>query len=175
MDLTKISYVMRIIILTLCVHIMLGCSTTNIKPLGQSSFRVIYNSHSNRVIGDTIFLKDLGNVAMTLHELGHMIHYKVRRPHKELLDALNVKYSNIPEIIPSTDNEELQDFITTSTRWEIMYPFKHTPDRTIIVDELMANLFVIFTRRGPELDYIEQNFSLVYKEYSKYYMSLRRK
>ncbi|MGL6298102.1 MAG: hypothetical protein ACRC1M_02935 [Methanobacteriaceae archaeon] len=84
--------------------------------------------------------------------------------------AINRKGSKFPvkDIIPTYKNRELQDFITTSTRWKIKYPFRHK-ENCLIVEELMANLFVIFTLGGEDLDFIKQNYSEIYQEYKKYY------
>ncbi|MGL5709429.1 MAG: hypothetical protein ACRCX7_14450 [Cetobacterium sp.] len=158
-------------LLALSLLLLISCSSA--KPLGQSRMSLIYNSHFNTVIDDTIMVRDLGDVSLLLHEFGHVMSFKVRRPHKELVDLLNREYPVPPSIEPTVTNRELQDFITTSTGWKVKYPFKHKPDCNV-VEELLANLFVIFTRRGEELEYIREHYNGIYVEYDKYYKSLKR-
>ncbi|MGL5796920.1 MAG: hypothetical protein ACRCYT_01820 [Cetobacterium sp.] len=63
------------------------------------------------------------------------------------VDLLSKEYPIPPKIILSYQNRELQDFITTATRCKIEYPFKYKKD-CLVVEELMANLFVIYNDLG---------------------------
>jgi hypothetical protein len=82
-----------------------------------------------------------------------------------------IKHKPPPKIFPSYNNRELQDFITSSTRWEVQYPFKHK-ENDKVVEEMMANLFVIFTFGGDEKEYIRVNYKEIFTEYEKYYNGL---
>lgn len=109
-----------------------------------------------------------------LHEYGHILHEVYLKPSKTLISLLEKEHPIPPKIIPTNKNRELQDFITTSTRWKIEYPFKHKKD-CLVVNEQMANLFVIFTLGGDELEYIKNNYNSIYMEYEKYYKALSKK
>ncbi|MGL5709797.1 MAG: hypothetical protein ACRCW9_03025 [Cetobacterium sp.] len=146
-----------------------SCSSYNYnKPFGIKSFEVHYNHHLNTVIENKIYIRNLGDIRMFLHEYGHYLYFNHTKPNKKLIVLLEKEYDIPPDIIPTYKNRELQDFITTSTRWKIKYPFRHKED-CFIVEELMANLFVIFTLGGEELDFIKQNYSEIHQEYKKYY------
>ncbi|MGL4947837.1 MAG: hypothetical protein ACRC42_00410 [Mycoplasma sp.] len=164
---------MKKIIMTLSILLSACSSIKPLRPFGQSSIMIIHNGTRNVTIGDTIIVRDLGDVDILLHEFGHIMSFNVKRPNEQLIELLNKEYPIPPKIIPSEHNKELQDFITTSTRWKIKYPFKHNKNCNII-EELMANLFAIFVRRGEELEYIKNNYNEIYIEYEKYYHSLKR-
>ncbi|MGL4424751.1 MAG: hypothetical protein ACRCZL_04440, partial [Cetobacterium sp.] len=149
-----------------------SCSNTKQIHYGFKEFKVIYNAHNNTVIGNTMFVRNIGDVSMFLHEYAHILHYKHKKPSNEMVILLESEYPIPPAIAPTEENRELQDFITTSTRWKVKYPFKHK-ENTLIVEELMANLFVIFTMKGSDLEYVRTNYLEIYTEYEKYYNDLK--
>lgn len=159
----------------MAILLFAGCSSTEeleyISTQKFSRIPIVYNSNYNAIIGNELHVKSLGDISMFLHEYGHILHFLHLKPHTELIEVLSKEYPIPPEIIPVYENRELQDFITTTTRWKVKYPFKHRED-ILIVEELMANLFVIFTLGGESKQYVEENFEEIYKEYSIYYNNL---
>lgn len=141
------------------------------KKWGLQEIKIIYNYPSNALIGNTILVRNLGDVSIFLHEYAHAIHDFHLKPSEKLVFLLSKEWPVPPRIIPTYNNRELQDFITTSTRWKIEYPFKHKKD-CLIVNEQMANLFVIFTQNREDKDYIRKYYNEIYKEYEKYYNAL---
>lgn len=125
-------------------------------------------------LDNKIFLKDPQNIEMLLHEYAHFLYFKIKKPNSKLSELLNKEYEIPPLIIETKHNKELQDFVTTSTRWKIKYSFKHSNQDINIEAELMSNLFVIFTLNKEELNYIKINYPEIYIEYKKYYDSFWR-
>lgn len=159
----------------LMLFVFIGCSNVSdvnvVNKIKFSKFTVIYNSNYNGIIAGDLHVRTLSDISMFLHEYGHIVHTRYIKPEGKLLELLKTEQKIPPAIKPNYDNRELQDFITTTTRWKVEYPFKHKKD-CLIVEELMANLFVIFTMSGKNLEYIKINYREIYNEYGKYYNSL---
>ncbi|MGL5646958.1 MAG: hypothetical protein ACRDDY_03825 [Clostridium sp.] len=174
---------MKKAILVLILVFMSGCTTRYTKKQeenrkfrkwGLQEIRIRFNSAGSSLVGNTMFLKNLGDVSIFLHEYGHVLHDFHLVPHDKLVRLLQVEYPIPPKIIPTNENTELQDFITTSTRWKVKYPHSHKEGDTLIEKELMANLFVIFTLQGINKEYIKNNYRELYVEYEKYYNNLSK-